>query len=536
MDHIPLPRESAVHQLIKDINGPNRDPSQFGYMNTDRANQVLDLFKAALETPTDGAGNAVLRKDVTQSTGAVNYDLMRPALNLFPTVTPLRNAIARVGRDKGGTAVHWKSILATTGSGQPYMGWVPEGQRSASMSYNVTDVSATYATFGEEDSLTDEALWASEGFEDEAAMVQLRMLLKTFVKEEAGILGGNRSLSLGTPSTPTASTGAAAGATINITCSVIVVALTQEGYQNSSLTGGVATALTITGNDGKSYTLNGGSSQKSSAASQAVSTGNYLAATVPVVNGAVAYAWYIGTSGNEKLEAITTINSVKLTALAGTGQAASAITADCSKNASYAFDGLMTTAYNAGSNAYVKSLATGTAGAGTGLTASGAGGITEIDTMLRAMWDNYRISPTVIYVNSQELQNITSKVLTNGSTSLLRYNLDADQQGMVEYKLTAAGVVSFYFNPFTPDGGVKIPIKVHPNLAPGTLIAWAERLPPWYVSNNTPNVAEMLVRRDYYTEVWPKTSRTQYYGTYCSEVLAIYAPFSCGIITNIANA
>ena len=60
-------------------------------------------------------------------------------------------------------------------------------------------------------------------------------------------------------------------------------------------------------------------------------------------------------------------------------------------------------------------------------------------------------------------------------------------------------------------------------------------MPPWYISNNTPNVAEVLTRRDYYTEAWARTTRAQYYGVYSQEALAVYAPFAMGIIRNIAN-
>lgn len=59
----------------------------------------------------------------------------------------------------------------------------------------------------------------------------------------------------------------------------------------------------------------------------------------------------------------------------------------------------------------------------------------------------------MLYVNSQELKNITGKVLSNSTSP-------------------------FYFNPFAVDGGVKIPVKVHPDLPPGTLIGWCEHLPP----------------------------------------------------------
>ena len=88
------------------------------------------------------------------------------------------------------------------------------------------------------------------------------------------------------------------------------------------------------------------------------------------VSAAVAYAWYVSTaSGTETLQAITTLNSIAFTAPLSTGnQAATAITADNSANPNYAYDGLLTTALKAGSNAYVNTLPTGAVGVGTALT------------------------------------------------------------------------------------------------------------------------------------------------------------------------
>src|SRR4029077_9963496 len=97
---------------------------------------------------------------------------------------------------------------------------------------------------------------------------------------------------------------------------------------NSTLAG-VATTMTITGNDGNTYTLNGGSSLRSTNATQGGALGQTLFATAPVVNGAVAFAWYVGAAGSETLQAITTINSAAFSAPLATGmQAATAITAD----------------------------------------------------------------------------------------------------------------------------------------------------------------------------------------------------------------
>ena len=105
----------------------------------------------------------------------------------------------------------------------------------------------------------------------------------------------------------------------------------------------------------------------------------------------------------------------------------------------------------------MQSLASGTAGTGTFLTSSGRGSVVEIDNMLMSMWNNYRISPTVLYVNTQEQQNITAKCLTNASGPLLRYNVQADGESSRPYGITANGVVRWYYNPFSVDGGFDIP-------------------------------------------------------------------------------
>lgn len=497
------------------------------YGNLNVTPETMEMAKAALAQGQD------LHKSVTIGTGLTWYDLMAPAKNLYPVITPLRNSLPRRQRANPGDAAHWKAIFSIVGSGFDSSGWVPEGQRSGRMSYQAVDKSATYVTIGEEDDLTFEAEAAAKGLEDENAMVTMRLLQKMMLKEEAALLGGNRTVQLGTPTAPAVSTATTGGTIANATYNVAVVALTQEGYLNSTLASGVATTKTVTSADGSTYTLNGGSSNKSSTTSQATTgTTSVLNASTPVVNGAVAYAWYVGTAGAERLQAITTINSVTLTSLRTDMQLLSAITADCSRNENLAFDGLLTTTYanSASGNAIVTALPTGTPGVGTKLTASGRGSVVEIDTMLRRMWDEYRISPTVIWVNAQELQNITDKVVNASSGPLLRQNVEGS-----EYRLTASGTIDFYFNPFSVNGGSKIPVRVHPNVAPGTILMYAERLPEWYQSNATPAVAEVLTRRDYYRMDWPLRTRRREYGVYAEEVLAVYAPFALGVITNISN-
>jgi hypothetical protein len=243
---------------------------------------TLDLVKGALRSPSDQ-----IAKTISTSTGLVAFDLQAPAKNLYPFVTPIRNVIPRVGGGTG-TATNGRQVAQLIGSGFDAMGWVPEGQRSGQMSYATASKSAQFVTIGEEDAATYEAISAGRDFEDIQARMTFRLLQKMMLKEEMAILGGNASLALGTPATPVLS-AAGTGATLPAaTYYVKVVGLTLEGYQNSSLAAGIATTKTVTGADGKTYSLNGGSSAISAEVSQAVTLGQTLSASVTPLTGAVA--------------------------------------------------------------------------------------------------------------------------------------------------------------------------------------------------------------------------------------------------------
>src|SRR5215467_12644871 len=271
--------------------------------------QSLELLKGALARPNDA-----IAKSISTATGLLAYDLQAPAKNLYPFVTPIRNAIPRVGGGVG-SATNWRQVNAIIGSGFDAMGWVPEGQRSGQMSYSTSTKTSTFVTIGEEDAATFEAISAGRTFEDVQAMMGFRLLQKMMLKEEMAILAGNASLALGTPSTPTLSASGTGATLPAATYYVKVVALTLEGYQNSSVFGGVAASKTVTGADSKTFTLSGGSSNLSAEASQAVTLGQTLFCTVTPITGAVAYAWYLSTSsGTETLQTITTVNSVAISA------------------------------------------------------------------------------------------------------------------------------------------------------------------------------------------------------------------------------
>jgi len=525
---VPLPRDSVIDVVCDAINGMGPpDPHRRGFMTRERAAATLDAFKQAGKRPIApiDLAEAPLRKNVTMAAGLAYYDLRAPALNIFPTVTPIRNSVRRIQTQFPGDAYYFKTVNSTTGSGPAAIGWVPEGRRAASMSYSTSSTTLNFATLGEEDSVTEEALIAADGFEDEAALIQLRTMLRLFAKQEMALLGGNRSLPIGVPTAPTVTATGSLGTLGTATYSVIVVGLTAEGYANSSLAGGVSQALNITGNDGQTFVLNMGSGNKSLNATQSLTSGQNLTATTPVLPGASAYAWYVGAAGAETLQAITGANSATFSApLTAGAQSASAITANCSTNTALAYDGLLTWGLKSGSGAYVNTLASGA-----GLTVGNDGAIAEVDNMFKTMWLSNFLSPTVLYASTSGVRAMANIAVTSSTAPLLG---DAS----VDVSVTPQGVIAWLFNPYNADGGCKVKVAAHPYMPPGTVLGWAERLPIWYTTNALPSPAIVSARMDTYMEVWPRVQRTIYFGVYSQEVLAVHTPFAIGIINNITGA
>lgn len=487
---------------------------------------TIDMFRKSAGAPIAGDPR-ILNKAITQSTGLVWYDLQTPAKNLFPVITPLRNKIPRV-RGAGDVATRWKVVTGiNTGK---LRGAVPEGKRNGTIGTSTANKLASYKTVGLEDSVTFEAVNAAVNFEDIRATTAQRLLWGTMIQEERLIYGGNGdAIALGTTPTPTVSNAGSGGTISNATWSVICVALTHAGWLASDLVNGLPDQQTVTMPDGTTYNYNPGTGTKSSnATTTTTGTTSTISASVTPVNGAVAYAWYVGAAGSEKLEAITNINSVKLTALAGTGQAISTLFAsDRSKNA-LEFDGLLNLGFAGGT---VQTLATGTAGTGTKLSASNSdGAVDQIETLLKSMWDNYKLSPNVLYVSSQEVKNITSLVIKNGGSPIVRMSGDfaSGVNGVV-----AGSVVGSYLNRYGLSGGQLVQIALHPDAASGTIMAHTDTLP--YPISNVPNVVEMHLRQDYYQLDWPVTKRMYESGVYFDGVLAHYFPSAIGIITNIAD-
>lgn len=472
-------------------------------------------------------------QSATATTGLTMYSLEAPAKLLYPVITPLRNKIPRVGGGQGIQA-NWKAITAIN-TGNVSIG-VAEGNRGGVLSTTVVDYFAAFKSMGVEDWVSYEAQRAAEGFDDARARAVQGNLRSLMIGEERVILAGQSTFGLGTTPTPSianSTTGGAlaTGQTIFVRC----VALTLEGYL-SAIAGGanpVRALVSRQNADGTTDTFGGGSAMASAAVNVATGPGstNQVSCIVTPVVGAVGYAWFVGNvagDANLRLHSVTTINSVVINTVPTTTQVfpTDLATNDRSANA-LIHDGFSAITARSNSGALWRTMPSGAAGVGTPLTAAGDGGIAEIDSVLQWYWDTLRMSPTEMWVNAQEMASFRRRTLAGAATSMQRFTFQAQQGAIV-----AGGAIRGYINQFAMDGSVEVPVRLHPNVPPGTIFFLSHEIP--YSLSGVSNVNQILERQGYHQIEWPKRSRRYEYGVYTDQVLQCYYPPAQVVLSNIA--
>ena len=499
-------------------------------MNVNQITQeTLELMKSAQ------AGGEPLNKGFTQptsfTTGLQTYDLSAPSQKLYPVLTPLRNRIPRVG---GGRTIgsNWKAITNINVGNQ--RAGVSEGKRGGVINHEIVERNAQFRAIGLENQVSFEADYAARGFEDVKALAVAQTLQATMVAEEMILLGGNTSLKAGVTPTPTAvASNDALGKISASTLSIVCVALGLQAYwdvagaNNGAIgqsliiqTAKVQTKVTRQNADGTSDTFGGGSAQKSAAASvSGVGTGKKVTAMIPAVRGAVAYAWYWGAAGSEKLGAITTSAKVEILADAEGTQTAASLPSEDNSTSVLEFDGLLTQIALPDSGSFWSD------NKGNGLTSDGAGGVYEFEEAFAHFFTKYRLSPDTIYVNARDLAALTRLIIGNGGAPLIKLKVDIENANSIR----AGVVVGSYMNKITGD---ELSIVVHPNLPAGTYLFYSSRL-PGYVQG-VGNLLQVRTRQEYYQIEWPLRSRKYEYGVYVDELLqGMFMP-AFGMITNAA--
>jgi hypothetical protein len=488
------------------------------------AENALAVIAKAMQAPIPEAVKKAFTSPSGPTTGLAEYNLEQGARLIYPIDTPLRNMIPReVGQ--AGTQANWRAITAVNPNGENI--GVSEGNRGGYNSYTEVDRFAKFVEFGLEDYVTWKAERAAGDFQNLDELSVQMLLQATMEAEEKVMLGGLGSVLLGTTPTPTVATSTTGGTLPSQSGLLTCVALTLRGSVSSTVAAGVKIPYVRTNADGSQDTIQGFSAAPSASAAATTTTGaSSLTASVTAVPGAFGYAWYYGVAGSQILTAITTINSVAITAPQSGTQNLTAVPATDKSNDPLVFDGLIAQMIAAGSGSYLAAQATGTPGTGNKLTTtgSGTGGILEFDNAIMSFYQNYRLIPTDIWISGADQKAIKALILA-GNTNASVFFQGADNE------VKAGARVRTYTNPIgygTPD----LRLRVHPFLPQGTVLFTTEKVP--YPLSNVRNIMKMNMRRDYYSILWPLRSRKYEYGVYADGVLQHYFPASMGMITNIA--
>ena len=515
-----------------------------------------------------GELGALLKADTVSTATGLNWYDLRPVVKLlypYKELIPLISRLPRVS-GAGGTGYHWKRVVSIN-NGNLAAG-VGEGQRGARISLTEQDMQATYKTIGLESSVTFQAGWANGQLDPNNRAIATQSTLRSvMIQEEQSLIFANASQALATTPTPslTNNTGATNGLWgATVTVYVICVALTGIGalnylpYNASTGIGGVPGQVTKVNADGSTNIYGGGSAKPSAEASVgSVTTAETVTATVAAVNGAVGYAWFVGTtSGQETLAGITPVNRATFTKPGAlvqpvTNLQVGGLYQDNSVN-QFLPDGLIPILTNAIFGAAPgTSMATSSAlptvvssgdtltisaagaliytmrGTNLGLTISGTN-VSEWDAILQGAYDQYKVGFNRILMSSADLSYNMGAFFASGAAAQFKILFDAaDDTGQI----TAGRRVNSYFNKFF---GNTLDIDIHPYMPPGIIIFWSDRIP--YELSGIANIFEAHVRQDYYEVQWPWATMRHEFGVYVDEVFSCYFPPAFGMIVNLNSA
>ena len=513
----------AIDNIVaKAASEPTQNVGAFGnYLNSlpaERKERLQKSLDAALAAPVqkDVTGNP----GMTTAVGLVPYSLEAPALNLWPVVTPLRNAIPR--KVIGGTGHHWKRITAID-TDQDY-GFVAEDTSTTSnsvagragfMKISEVDDTVTFKTLGLDNFITWDARYGgntsvNSGMDFRPDQVaRLAALQALMMREERALLGGNATqlAAPGAPSKASTQPATGVGSLANATAYKLTVsALTLLGYRKGS-----------DGNDGANSV-----GETTAAASTALSTtagGNAgdkaIAITWTAIPGAVAYNVYGGSNGGDERVYLGTTTKNTFTVTSVTGLNANVPNVANTSADTNGYDGLIKLLATKGG--YIKSL--------NGAALSGTKNyIAELDAAFQYQFINYNLGATRVFMSPADIRKAID-VITGSSAPYVR--LDAKGG---DFNVTGGLGVSGVLNNYT---NKRVDFEVHPYLPAGTALLWCDDFGQYYPNVNIPQPVEMLLKYDYISVDWAQTTLRQEFGTYVSGAPTLRAGFPLGIIYNI---
>lgn len=484
---------------------------------------------AALNTALNTTKSELLAKEWTLSnplnSGLIPYDLEAPSKLLVPRPTPFRNSIPRVP-GKGG-AKRYKVINGFTGSGT---GGIPTAQpginesttnvgpgglafiRPPYITYGGYDVTTNYVSWGLSDSVSWQAEFEGQGFEDIRSLSNTALLYATMLMDERLMVYGRGT---------TANGYVGALSAVTITAASVAAATAPAG--TSTLTG--TTYWVIAAADGGDL-MNGAAMHQgptSAAASVTVAAGQAISVTIGTdAVGALGYNMFVGSvSGGPFFYAGRTGYNVGYittppTTLSAAGVAtATPSAADASASATN-FDGFFPNL--AASGGYVKRLNSTFQTSNPGV---------ELQAMFSGLYDSVKADPEEVWLNGHDRSQLSNAMLASGTTNNYGIFLTASDQPGARIGALIQGI----YNQVT---GTELSFNVHPYFPQGNLLCRTTMLP--VPDTNISQTTVMAMVQDYIAVNWPTIQFS-----YDASVLELgamlhYAPAWNGLLQGIVQS
>jgi hypothetical protein len=459
------------------------------------------------------------------ATGLVPFDLEAPAKLLTPRPTPLRNSIPRV-KGQGG-ARRFKVISGFTGTGtggqtttQPGISETstnsgPGGLsyvRGPYISYAGYDVTLPYVTTSLSDSVSWQAEYEGQGFEDIRSLSNTALLYATMLLDERLMLYGRGTSANNYAGALSAVTVASVGQ--------VAKALAPSGTAGFAASANVFVIVApdagdLLGTNGTTMHQGPSSSALNTAASCTVAVGNVVQVTITDTGtGALGYNmfcasvvggpfYYCGRTGYTTGYITSQPTSGPTTTTGGADQSA------VSNN----YDGLLTN--TAASGGYVTRL-------NAALSTTNPG--TEFQTAFGSLYESVKGDPEEVWMNGFDRLQLSNAILNNAANSAYRVYIENDNLGNIK----AGAVVQSLLNQVT---GSEIPIAVHPWMPQGNALIRQKTLP--IPDSNVSETSVMVLPQDYVAVQWPVVQFTYDASTFEIGTFCHYAPGWNGLIQGI---
>ena len=424
---------------------------------------------------------AVQSQGFFSNSGIQGYDLSG-LTSLVPVNVPARNntsAFPRTTAPQGNQVAVWRALLNVNANqsdaavGANYAGTQTE--------FEEQDVFAPYRVLAKASRVTLDQIAVAKGFADALAVSEIQTLNQLFISQDIHIIN-SQGWALAVPATPTL-TAATTGGSIAASTDVYVKVAARSG---ANYFVGFASV------DGTAATTSGASvaSAAANVTTSSTESTNSVTASVPAVQGAAAYDWYVGTATSQFYYTTTTVASVTIETVPTAAQAipttlpllsqlppsSTPPTADTSASDNW-YNGVIASSLGDYGAAGPVTPGSGTSSNATFIDNGGnapvlsGGGIDILDKINDNIWSQVQMSPTAYMVNSAQGDEISKLILSDASATTFLPPTDADART----NLAGGGFIGRYVN--RAAGGVPVPIEVHPHVAPGTIIGRTDRVP-----------------------------------------------------------